>query len=66
MFKVHKVNTAPAGTGIKSWQVSIQVSESGSRDGAKNVIGNSCVSNDEFDALKKRIIRDIQKLRFPN
>lgn len=65
MFKVHKINTAPKGTGMTSWQVSIQLSETGTRDGADRVIGSSCVTQKEFEALKERIIREIKKLRFP-
>lgn len=61
MFKVHKVNLAPTSTGIKTWQASIHVSEHGS----DLRLGGSCVTKEEFEALKASLIKKINGLKFP-
>lgn len=65
MFKLHKIDTAPKGSERKAWDVSIQVTESGSRHGAVNVIGRSCNSAAELEELKDLMIEEIQALKFP-
>jgi hypothetical protein len=61
MFKVHKVNLAPPGTDIKTWQASVHLSE----HGADNGIGCTCVTKAEFEVLKARMVKEISRLKFP-
>ena len=65
-FKLHKINMAPKETGLKHLEVSIQVSELGSRHGAENILGPSCRSKAELDEVVSGIIRELKTLRFPN
>jgi hypothetical protein len=64
-FKLHRTNMAPEGTEPKHWEVSIQVSECGSRHGAENILGQSCRTQAELDRVVNELVCDLKKLQFP-
>jgi hypothetical protein len=65
IFKLHKINVAPAGTGLKDYQVSIQLAEHGTDADGRILLASSCRSKDDLDYQIERCIRDLRKLRFP-
>lgn len=65
MFEIKKLYVAPAGSGLKDWEVSIQVSGLGSRHGIDRVIGASCRSQSDLDEVVSDMIRELKKLKFP-
>jgi hypothetical protein len=65
ILKLHKINVAPHGTGLKDYQVSIQLADHAIDPSGRRLLGSSCRSQDELDHEIKRCIVDLRKLRFP-
>ena len=65
IFTLHKINVAPAGTGLKDYQVSIQLADHGTDADGRKLLASSCRTQDELYHQIERCIRDLRKLRFP-
>ena len=65
IFKLHKINVAPPKTGLKDYQVQIQIREHGSDASGGIYLGSTCRSQEELDYQIQRCIKDLKSLRFP-